>query len=263
MASSTINQYFGWKPDLPDHRDFYFSSFRTPQSVAPSVDLRSSCPTPFNQFQLGSCTANAVAGAIKFNQTKQKFPVQFTPSRLFIYYNTRSLEGTINVDSGASLRNTVKSVNKWGAPPESFWEYDQSKFAIRPPTAAFTKGTLHKALVYQRVNQDIGAMQTCLSDGFPFVFGFSVYQSFESGAVTATGVVPMPTVQEFSLGGHAVMAVGYNASAVDVNGIPPRHFVCRNSWGPSWGAKGYFYMPFEYLLNSDLSADFWTIRQVS
>jgi C1A family cysteine protease len=256
------NKKYGWKPDLPDHRDHRFSLFMAPESLTPFVDLRSSCPTPFNQGPLGSCTANAIAGALKFDQTKQKKSTIFTASRLFIYWNERFLEGTVSEDSGAMLRDGIKAVAKWGAPPETVWPYDVNKFATKPSSAAFTVGAQNKALSYQRLNQDIGSFQTCLASGYPFVFGFSVYESFESDAVAASGVVPMPGATEGQLGGHAVMAVGYNAGTTTKNGCPPRHFIVRNSWGPRWGAGGYFYMPFEYLLDNNLADDFWTIKQV-
>ena len=262
MSANTINQYFGWKPDVPDHRDHYFSVFRAAASLPTFVDLRSTCPTPFNQFSLGSCTANAVAGSLKFAQIKQKKSTIFTASRLFIYYNTRTLEGTVNEDSGASLRNTIKSVAKWGGPPETDWAYNISQFKVKPPQIAYTNGLNNQAISYMRVTQSPSMIQTSLAEGFPFVFGFSVYQSFDTSATAATGVIPMPSLNEPNLGGHAVQAVGYNATTETVNGVPARHYICRNSWGPYWGASGYFFMPFDYLHNPDLAADFWTIRVV-
>ncbi|HUB64245.1 MAG TPA: C1 family peptidase, partial [Methylocella sp.] len=108
---------------------------------------------------------------------------------------------------------------------------------------------------YARVAQSLTQMQGCLAAGYPFVFGFTVYESFESDAVASTGVVPMPASGERVLGGHAVAAVGYNNAT--------RSFIVRNSWGPGWGAKGYFYMPYEYLLTPDYADDFWTIRSVT
>ena len=97
-------------------------------------------------------------------------------------------------------------------------------------------------------------MRSCLSDGCPFIFGFSVYESFESDAVAATGIVPMPGKTETCLGGHAVMAVGYDDSK--------QWIIVRNSWGPDWGDKGYFYLPYAYITNNNLADDFWTIRLV-
>lgn len=262
MSTTNPNQFFGWKPDLPDRRDHYFSALKSPASLPAMSSLQSSMPTAFNQFDLGSCTAQAVAGAMKYNQTVQKLST-FTASRLFIYYNTRVLEGTVPVDSGATLRNTIKSVNRWGAPPETTWTYNQARFAVKPIVPAYQQGVQHKAVSYSRLNQDMYSLQSCLADGFPFVFGFSVYNSFMSQIVSTTGRVPMPTRQEGNLGGHAVAAIGYNDGPTEVNGIPPRHFLVRNSWGPRWGVNGNFYMPYEYLLDWDLAADFWTIRLVS
>jgi C1A family cysteine protease len=254
-------QKYGWKPDIPDHRDHYFTALAAPSALPPFVDLRKKFPTAFNQLNLGSCTANAIGAAIEFDQIKQGIEI-FIPSRLFIYYNERVLEGTIYEDAGATLRDGVKAVNKWGAPPEREWPYITSKFAVKPPSAVYAHAATHRALAYQRVNQDLVSMQSCLAGGYGFVLGFAVYESFESKVVSKTGVVPMPSTSERSLGGHAVIAAGYNDGPTVVNGIPPRHFVIRNSWGPYWGVNGYFFMPYEYLMNGDLAEDFWKISLV-
>lgn len=253
---------YGWKPDLPDHRDHYFKLRMSAAALPTFVDLRPSTPTSFNQFELGSCTANAAGAAIKFGQNKQKLYPTYVPSRLYIYWNTRSLEGTINIDAGATLRNTIKAVAKWGAPSESLWAYDTTKFRIKAPSSVYAEGAKHLVVDYQRVMQDSISTQTCLASGFPFVMGFSVYESFESSAVSTTGMMPMPGPNEAFLGGHAVLCVGYNAGTTVVNGVPPRHFIMHNSWGPYWGVNGRFFMPFDYLLNSDLCADFWKITQI-
>jgi len=247
---------YGWVRDLPDARDFVYAAplIRFPKGLPPSVDLRTQCPPVFDQGQLGSCTGNGIAGAIEFDQHKQGNR-EFAPSRLFIYYNERVMEGTVSQDSGAQIRDGIKSVATLGAPPEKDWPYDIAKFAQKPPTKAYADAKEDLVTAYSRVTQDLLQMQGCLADGYPFVFGFTVYESFESDTVAKTGVVPMPSSGEKVLGGHCVVAVGYDNS--------DRRFIIRNSWGTGWGMKGYCTMPYEYLLSSHLANDFWTVRSVA
>lgn len=247
--------WYGWKPDLPDHRDYLYSAPVTALKALPAkVDLRKGCPPVYNQGQLGSCTANSIGAAFEFDQMKEGLK-DFMPSRLFIYYNERDIEGTVNQDSGAMIRDGVKSVNKLGVCPENTWAYDINKFTQKPPQACYTEAVTHTATQYSRVPRVLNQMKGCLADGYPFVFGFTVYESFESKQVAQTGVVPMPGSGEEVLGGHAVLAVGYDEAS--------HRFIVRNSWGTDWGIKGYFTMPYTYLLDANLSDDFWTIRLVS
>jgi C1A family cysteine protease len=247
-------QGYGWNPDLPDGRDLLYAA--PPEVVSalpPKVDLREQCPAVYDQGQLGSCTANAIGAALEFDQMRQKEQA-FAPSRLFIYYNERAIEGTVSSDSGGQIRDGVKSVNQQGAPPETDWPYDITKFAEKPPQKAYDDAAQHEAILYQRLTPTLGQLKGCLASGFPFVFGFVVYESFESQQVAQTGEAPMPQAGEKQLGGHAVMAAGYDESQ--------QRFIIRNSWGPGWGMGGYFTLPYPYLLQSTLSSDFWTIRSV-
>ena len=135
------------------------------------------------------------------------------------------------------------------------WPYVEDNFAERPPSPCYKIAKAHPAVRYNRLSQDLGQMKACLAAGYPFVFGFTVYESFESQQVASTGNVPMPnTSTEKVLGGHAVCAVGYDDSK--------QVFIVRNSWGPGWGLKGYCMMPYAYLLDAQLASDFWTIRQI-
>jgi C1A family cysteine protease len=247
---------FGWVPDVPDHRDFmYAAPVENVAALPASVDLRPNCPKEvYDQGQLGSCTANAIAGALEFDQIKQALKT-FTPSRLFIYYNERAIEHTVGTDGGAQIRDGIKSVGQIGACPETDWPYDITKFAEKPPVPAFTDAPLGKAVQYQRVPQVLNQMKGCLASGYPFVFGFTVYESFESDQVAKTGVAPMPAANEQVLGGHAVLAVGYDDNS--------QRFLVRNSWGPGWGMGGYFTLPYTYLGDANLSDDFWTVRMVA
>jgi C1A family cysteine protease len=246
---------YGWNRDLPDGQDFmYGAPAEVIRKLPESVDLRPGCPPVYDQGQLGSCTANAIGGALEFAQIKEKQANPFTPSRLFIYYNERVIEHTVDSDSGAQIRDGVKSVHKLGAPPETDWPYDINKFSQKPPEQAFTDAKNYQAILYQRLTPTLGQLKGCLASGFPFVFGFTVYDSFESQEMANTGHLGMPLSGEKQLGGHAVLCVGYQDSS--------QTFIVRNSWGAAWGIKGYFTMPYPYLLQGTLANDFWTIRSV-
>jgi len=253
-AKRSIKRY-GWTPDLPDQRDkIYTVPARVIGALPPSVDLRGQCPAVVDQGELGSCTANAIAGALEFNQMKQKIADVFPPSRLFIYYNERVIEHSVNEDAGAMIRDGIKSVSKQGACHEPLWPYDISQFKTKPSAAAYKDGLKHPAILYQRLTQTLDQLKGCLAAGFPFVFGFTVYESFEGQAVAKSGKVPMPKSKEKQLGGHAVLGVGYDDAS--------KRFIVRNSWGTSWGMAGYFTIPYAYLTDSNLADDFWTIKQV-
>ncbi len=245
---------YGWIPDEPDQRDHLYSA--PPQflkALPPSTDLRAKCPPVYNQGELGSCTANAIAAAVEFDRMRQKLS-DFVPSRLFIYYNERRIEGTVSIDSGAMIRDGIKSVASDGACPEPEWPYDIAKFMRRPPAKCYVDAKLDRAVSYQSIIQDLNQMKGCLASGYPFIFGFTVYESFEGDAVRRTGHAPMPGWRERPVGGHAVMAVGYSESK--------QWFLVRNSWGAEWGIKGYFTMPYAYLIQPGLARDFWTIRLI-
>jgi C1A family cysteine protease len=246
---------YGWVPDLPDGRDLLYAPPPTALAELPKrVDLRRGCPPVYNQGELGSCTANAISAALEFDQIKQRLKDTFTPSRLFIYYNERAMEGTVDSDSGAMIRDGIKSVAKRGACRETKWPYKIGSFRKKPSRPCYTEAKRYQALRYMRVTQTLGQLKGCLAAGFPFVFGFAVYESFESAQVARTGHAPMPKAGESNLGGHAVLAVGYDEAR--------QWFICRNSWGAKWGMRGYFTLPYPYLVQSSLSRDIWTIRQV-
>lgn len=246
--------HYGYIPDIRDFRDHVYAALPEHLAALPSmVDLRSQCPPIEDQGQLGSCTSFAVGAAIRFSREKEGLP-DFVTSHLFLYYNSRAMEGTVSSDAGAAIRDVVKSAAKQGDCPESEWPYNISKFAVKPPAQCYTDALKDRALSYQRVQQSLSQMKACLASGYVFVAGISVYESFESDEVAKTGMVPMPEPGEQLLGGHACVICGYDAT----KGV----FNFRNSWGDSWGDKGYGYMPFEYMLNKGLSSDFWVIRTV-
>lgn len=242
--------HYGWLADAADDRDHQYSAPRV-RGLPPRVDLRLECPPVYNQGPLGSCTANAIAGAIHFEQLKLHKRSD-VPSRLFIYYNERSMMGMTGFDTGAPNRDGIKSVAKQGVCDESDWSYDITKFRDRPPQPCYAAAARHRVGEYQRLEQDLEQLRGCLADGHPFVFGFLIYQGFERLGVISSGRAAMPAAGERQLGGHAVLGVGYD----DIN----QRFLVRNSWGTNWGLRGYFTLPYAYLSNEELASDFWTIR---
>jgi C1A family cysteine protease len=152
------------------------------------------------------------------------------------------------------IRDGMKSVGTQGVCPENEWPYDITKFEDKPADACYQDALQHRAITYRRLVQTLDQMKGCLASGYPFVLGFTVYQSFESQEVAQTGQAPMPQPGESALGGHAVMAVGYDDAQ--------QRFIIRNSWGPRWGMDGYFTLPYAYLTRRNLANDFWTVRVV-
>jgi C1A family cysteine protease len=245
-----MKRIYGWKPQRPDHRDYLYKDIQQIDlAIPPLVDLRSKCSAIEDQGNLGSCTANALAGHLEFLEIKNNTSF-FDASRLFIYYNERVLEHSVAYDSGATLRDGIKAVAKAGYCDEKDWAYDISKFTKRPSLACYIKALKHKISSYYSLTSQ-NDLLNCLASGYPFVFGISVYESFESPEVAKTGIVPTPATTEQNLGGHAVCAVGYDRTK--------QVFIVRNSWGTGWGDKGYFYLPFQYV--ATLADDFWTIRK--
>jgi len=266
------NMKFGWRPDMPDHRDqtVTFNKVEAPSHIKKKVegakeliDLRpmnGGFPI-FDQGHLGSCTANALAAAFHFTLHKMtvenhKDFADFTPSRLFIYYNERLVEGSVNQDAGAMIRDGIKTMSKVGVCPESVWKYDDQHdfFKQQPSDKAYELAQKCKVVGYARVAQDLSQFKMCIKNGYPFVFGFAVLTSFQTAEVARTGKMVMPQPTDQQLGGHAVTAVGYDDFK--------QCFIVRNSWGEGWGDKGYFYMPYEYICHPSLAHDFWAINWV-
>jgi len=244
-------QFSGWIPDHPDIRDHDYE-IPTLKDRPAQVNLQGDFPQPYYQQDINSCTANAIAGAFQFELKKQGLP-HFDPSRLFLYYNQRRIQNSIEYDSGASLRDGMYCINHQGVCSEDQWPYFTHEFAKKPFQSCYDNAKKHKVIRYLRLDQTTDQLMNCLAEGHPFVFGFSVYESFFSPA--KPGVIGVPKPSEQRVAGHAVIAVGYNDD--------DQTFTCRNSWGNSWGVDGYFTIPYKYVQDKQLSGDFWTIRLVS
>jgi len=241
---------YGWKPDLPDIRDYPFKLSKK-LDLPMSWDLRPGCSEVENQADIGSCTGNAAAGALEYKDNNRDGKYKEV-SRLFIYYHGRALIDAINDDSGAYIRDVIKGLAKYGACDEEFFPYEPEKFAIQPSKTAY-KDALKRVIhsYYRIADNRVAAIKQAVYTCKPVIFGFTVYTGFESEEVSQTGKMWLPKPNENMVGGHAVLIVGYD----DEYG----YFIVRNSWGPSWGDEGYFYMPYEYIENPNLSDDFWVI----
>jgi C1A family cysteine protease len=221
------------------------------EPLPPVIDLRDKFPKPFNQDTLGSCTANALCGIVSYDLSSS-----FIGSRLFVYYNERMMENTIYEDAGAFLSDGINTLLEYGVCPETMWEYDINKYTIKPPDECYETAKNHKAISVSHILNDVSTMKRSLANGFPFVVGIQIYDGFESIQVALTGVVPQPNPAfESCLGGHAVVCCGYDDNK--------QMWIMRNSWGEQWGDKGYFYLPYLYLLDSGLSTDMWCIEKIN
>lgn len=260
-------------PEQQNVHPIFLSSNRLTANA--TVDLRSKFPPPYDQGNLGSCTANALCAAYQFLDKTMG-----TPSRLFVYYNERDLiansDEDTNEDSGAYLSDGINCLIENGVCSEASWPYIESRFSTKPIPTCYVEAESHKIMKSYTIPNTMKAMRLVLQSGRPFVTGITIYSSFESDSVAKTGLVPMPDiVNEFNLGGHAVLVCGYNdnikwyqnkivnnrlkqSTSSKQKGV----WIVRNSWGVNWGAKGYFYLPYPYLLNTGLSSDQWVIDSV-
>lgn len=249
--------YKGWKPSLPDFRNIEAEPEKL--KILKEVDPRGEMPDCYDQGQLGSCTANAVAGAIEYDSILNGDHI--TPSRLFIYYMERELEGTTNYDSGAYGHDGFKISRKDGVISEDLIPYDIGKFTVAPTQEELEEAKKYRIGKYVHPGLSMApsdwearrdAIKAILSNKQTIAFGFTVYESFESSEVEKTGVVPMPESGEKELGGHEPLVVGYLAEE-------PDYGLVRNSWGTKWGLKGYCLMPWQMICSPQYSSDWRSI----
>ncbi len=253
----SANRKYGWRPSgRPSaHPRYATPVHHTAGNLPRSVDLSPECPAVYDQGELGSCTANALAGLFQFLLMKLGKP-SFAPSRLMIYWGERQIEGTVNEDSGANGDDGMTFLQTKGVCRETTWPYDPTRFTEIPPTNAWAEAATHKLGSPMTIdNTNLLEIKSCLASGYPIAFGFIVYPELESEKVAQTGILNMPGLFERPIGGHEVLMVGYDDAT--------RHFKIRNSWGPGWGQSGYFEMPYAYATNPELASDFRSAKVAS
>jgi C1A family cysteine protease len=278
-----MNHIYNVVPQKYDSRDYRLLS-PTPQAVAvlpDKFDLRSLgiVPEIWDQGQLGSCTANGNGAIFEIDRLKQGY-APLNPSRLFIYYNERMEEGNIDSDYGANVRTGIKVMNKYGVANEDIWAYNINQYKTKPPQNVYDDGATRKVSTYTSVHQNINDICAAIYSGKGVVFGFQVFESFDSNSlsgVSGTGIMTIPQANEQSLGGHCVCAIGFEITKrggkhggffgplLDkIFGMPSMdgYIICRNSWGTYWGLSGYFKMPFKFINNSVYCYDFWVVDAV-
>lgn len=251
---------FGWIPDIPDIRDIYANIPDILNNELPKkVDLRDTgnMPNVYNQQTLGSCSACAISAAFEYDCRKQHYETQFTPSIIFLYYNQRIIENTIEKDTGASIRDGLKVLHKLGVCYDTNLPYDVRRFNIQPTQQTYESASEHRYIKYRKIKQN-RSIYILLSLGVPVIFGMSVYESFlDNKGVLSNGVLKLPKNGERLVGGHVALIIGF-----DFTDISNKMFLVRNSMGYEWGDEGHFWIPYEYVMNPDYCSDFWTLEKI-
>lgn len=248
------HRILNWKPSPKDERDFKSKrKLLAPQQLPTEFELDRKIPI-FDQLSIGSCVANSACAAFRYEAAQLNNNFDFEPSRLFVYFNARKLQGWEREDSGAYIRDGFKSLNKWGVAKEEYWKYDVNKFADDPKPEAYNDALKQVAIKYASVDQDLISIKQTLLSGAAVSFGFNVYQSFFGSWSQGSGIMPIPKKSEVLQGGHAVLIVGFSDEK--------QCFLIQNSWGINWGKDGYFWMPYKFALNPNEADDFWCIEEI-
>lgn len=232
--------------DLPYMADQY-----SPGDLPSLVDLRPFLTPIENQGAVGSCTANALAGAFEYLE-KRLTGAEGRVSRLFIYFNQREVEGDVAHDRGAKIRVGISVLKHKDTCCEETWPYVPASVLARPAPEAYHEARFHRIDQAHYIPVNLHAMRHCLAEGYPFVFGLQLFSSIRDSH--PHGRIAMPDEsRERRYGRHAMLCVGYSQ--------PDGVFLVRNSWGTDWGDGGYCYIPYPYMVEPGYADSLWTIRR--
>jgi hypothetical protein len=248
MVSQSAFDKFNWTRDAFDERDV-LDEHKVEYSNRPFT-LRHRMPAVLDQGEFGSSTIGAICGAIQYCEEQAGLPPS-PRSRLFIAYVVRNASGKINEDIKYSIRNVIQNINKHGVCLEESWPYDLSQIAACPRNQCFEIAKNQKKLIYKRVAQNMDSIKETIASGYPIVMGIKIYDSVLLPQVTKTGNVVMPTADDKELGGHCMLCCGWNDRK--------KSFTFMNSFGTEWGSSGFGTIPYDYVLNKDLTGDLWVI----
>jgi C1A family cysteine protease len=247
MMSRTLNYIKSPK----DTRDYALKFSGINSSLPPSsIDLSEYCTSVKDQGQEGSCTAFSTIAAMEFLEKKFNSNPMSNFSEQFTYYVTRVdiARGPPSQDSGAYVRDSIKSTISYGTCFENTWPYS-NPLNRKPSTQAYLEAKKYGTISYTTIQaNNLNLLKTTLSQGIPVVIGFICYSNIFDSGVSTTGIIPLQN--DNIIGGHAVLLVGYN----DTTG----QFKFKNSWGTSWGDNGYGYLPYEYYTEGDIP-ELWCI----
>lgn len=251
---------YGLKPSKKHVSDLHYAASPI-LSLPPVFSLRQQCPPVYDQGQTGSCTGNSTAGVCQLKRTLEGKQNVVEPSRSFIYYNARAMEGTTGEDAGATIKDVCTGVIQNGFCSENEWPLDPATFLTTPPQKCFDDAKPEAGGQFLWVGEGltgnalVKALKQAIASKDPIVAGITVYESFESAQVAKTGMVPVPHFWEQVLGGHAIAIIGWNDHI--------KCFECRNSWGPQWGDNGYFFLPYAFVGNPRLASEFGALQLIA